>query len=292
MHRTLDEVTPEDAAHIGGKAYNCARLRHAGFPVPDGLAIPSGASDSEIRSVVEAPWLAAQPGEALFAVRSSGLGEDSEGHSFAGIHETYLNVARDGLVDAVFRCRASGASQQAAAYRAARQLEGAGESGGNSATAHTSARIGVLVQRMVPAVASGVAFTVNPVSGADELVINAAPGLGEALVSGQVDPDEFIVGKRDGLVVSRRLGSAGLITTAPAISTPTLTAKQIADLAALLLRIEQHYGAPQDVEWCHDGRQFWIVQSRPVTAIHSGRSQAGPEVSSHSGPRASNARAA
>jgi rifampicin phosphotransferase len=96
--------------------------------------------------------------------------------------------------------------------------------------------VAVLVQCMVAAVRSGVAFTVNPVTGADELVIESVDGLGEALVSGRVNPDEQLLTKSD----------------------PS-------ELAKLIVRIEAFYGAPQDIEWCFDGRQYWIVQSRPVT---------------------------
>ena len=247
--KTLDAITPGDLPRVGGKAFNCARLKQAGFPVPDGLAIAGDATDAEIRRLATDPWLDSAPPRTRFAVRSSGIGEDSEGHSFAGIHETRLNVERDRLVDAVFECRGSGSSEQARAYRRARQLG-------------REARIGVLVQRMVPAVTSGVAFTINPVTGADELVINAGRGLGEALVSGLIDPDEFRIHKRDATVLSARIGSTGQRPTAVA----TLSASQLAELGALVTRIEQHYGVPQDIEWCHDGGQFWIVQSRPVTA--------------------------
>src|SRR5262247_2231699 len=177
MHRTLGEVTEADRARIGGKAYNCARLMQAGIPVPDGIVVAADATDEAVQALAGEPWLASQPAGALFAVRSSGLGEDSEGHSFAGIHETHLNVARDQIVEAVTVCRRSATSEQAAAYRRARGLAADG--------------IGVLVQLMVPAVTSGVAFTVNPITGADEIVINAAPGRGEALVSGLITPDEY-----------------------------------------------------------------------------------------------------
>ena len=245
----LDAIAPGDRARVGGKAFNCARLKQAGFPVPDGIVISSDATDAEIEALARDPWLDTVPAGTRFAVRSSGIGEDSAGHSFAGIHETHLNVERNQLVEAVLVCRRSGASDQSRAYRQARQLGG------------DEAQIAVLVQRMVPAVTSGVAFTINPVTGADELVINAARGLGEALVSGLIDPDEFRVSKRDGMVLSARPGSAenGIADVA------ALSAAQLATLGALLVRIEQHYGSPQDVEWCHDGEQFWIVQSRPVT---------------------------
>ncbi|HXI27379.1 MAG TPA: PEP/pyruvate-binding domain-containing protein, partial [Vicinamibacterales bacterium] len=249
--KTLDQIAADDLSRVGGKAFNCARLKQAGFPVPDGLVVPSDASDVAIRPLADA-WLAAKPPDAEFAVRSSGLGEDSAGHSFAGIHETHLNVARDQVVEAVLVCRRSAASEQARAYRQARHLGAA------------DARIGILVQRMVPAAVSGVAFTVNPTTGADEIVINAAPGLGEDLVSGRVDPDEYRVAKRDRALLSSRVGARAHAAAA------LLSAAQIAALADMLTRIESLYGAPQDVEWCHDGREFWIVQSRPVTAAPAG----------------------
>ena len=239
--RTLDEVTEADRPRIGGKAYNCARLKQAGIPVPDGLVVPTDATDDDIRQLAGDPWLTSQSSDALFAVRSSGIGEDSEGHSFAGIHDTHLNVARDQIVEAVMVCRRSASSDQAVAYRKARGLD------------DDAGRIGVLVQRMVPAATSGVAFTVNPITGADEIVINAAPGLGEALVSGLITPDEYRLRKSDLSLLSS--------STVSDTSDPS----DLAALGRLLIRIEKLYGAPQDVEWCHDGEQYWIVQSRPVT---------------------------
>jgi pyruvate,water dikinase len=236
--RTLDDITPTDQPRIGGKAYNCARLRRAGLPVPDGVVVPSDATDSDVRALPGHAWLASVPAGTRFAVRSSGLGEDSAGHSFAGIHDTQLNVDRDELVEAVLVCRRSAQSDQARAYRQARQLH------------DEAAHIGVLVQVMVPAVTSGVAFTVNPVTGADEIVINSAPGLGEALVSGRIAPDEYRVRKSDLSLLS---------------ATKVSDTSGTGELAGLVLRIERLYGAPQDVEWCHDGRQYWILQSRPVT---------------------------
>jgi len=242
--KRLDGITADDRPIVGGKAYNCARLTQAGIPVPDGLVISTETTDAEIQQLARDPWLASLPADALFAVRSSGIGEDSEGHSFAGIHDTHLNVARDQIVEAVLVCRRSAISEQAIAYRRARHLD------------EENGRIGVLVQRMVPAVTSGVAFTINPITGADEIVINAAPGLGEALVSGRIEPDEYRLRKSDLGVLSSR--------TVSEVS-DTSDTSDLAALGRLLIRIEQLYGAPQDVEWCHDGEQYWIVQSRPVT---------------------------
>jgi phosphoenolpyruvate synthase/pyruvate phosphate dikinase len=190
----LDAATAKDRARAGGKAFNCARLRQAGFPVPDGVIILSTASDADVATVAGHPWFDTQPRSASYAVRSSGIDEDGDGESFAGIHETYLDVPREHLADAVRRCRASALSAQALEYRRAKNIS------------TDDINIGVLIQLMVHPIAAGVVFTVNPVTGnSDEMVINSSWGLGEALVSGQVDPDEFVVAKQ-----TRRFAGAGL----------------------------------------------------------------------------------
>jgi phosphohistidine swiveling domain-containing protein len=247
---TLDRLTPDAAALAGGKAYNCARLKQAGLPVPDGLAVLSTATDADLRALGSHPWFDAQPAEATFAVRSSGIDEDGVGESFAGIHQTILEVRRADTLAAVAACRASGRSAAALEYRRTRGL------------ATDAIAMGVLIQRMIQPVTAGVAFTINPVSGAaSEIVINASWGVGEALVSGQIDPDELVVRKADGALLWSRIGEK----TDGSARTLSLTAEQIEELTQLLVGIENHFGAPQDVEWCHDGARFWIVQSRPVT---------------------------
>ncbi len=254
----LDEMTPADESRAGAKAYNCARLKQAGFRVPDGLVVLSTATGNELAALAAHPWFDRLPADTLFAVRSSAIGEDSSGQSFAGIHQTMLNVRRDEVGGAVASCRASARSSRALEYRRARGI------------AVDAIDMAVLIQRMIQPVAAGVAFTVNPVTGAaNEFVINSSWGLGESLVSGQVDPDEFVVRKSDRELLWRRLGEkAGGDRSA----TFSLTDSQVGELAAILTDIEHHYGAPQDVEWCHDGTDFWVVQSRPVT---TGRPPAG-----------------
>lgn len=263
--RSLDELTPDAAALVGGKAWNCARLKQRGFPVPDGLVIPAAAPAADVATIDRDPWFDRWPADQRYAVRSSGLGEDAPEQSFAGIHETRLNVPRAGLAQAVAACRASTQSARAAAYRKARHL-------GDHATAG-----GVLIQRMVDPVAAGVAFTIDPLTGAaDELVINSTFGLGVALVDGEINPDEIRVRKSDRQVVFYRVGQAGDgLQTVPTVdfrplpsSTPpggSLTTARIDALSTLLVAIEREYGSPQDVEWCDDGATMWIVQARPIT---------------------------
>ena len=201
--------------------------------------------------VADEPWFDQWPAEVRFAVRSSGIGEDGDGQSFAGIHQTFLDVPRADLADAVRRCRASGEAAQALDYRRAKGMS------------TDRIEMGVLIQRMIHPVTAGVAFSVNPVTGATgELVINASWGLGEALVSGQVDPDEFVVRKADGELLWTRLGDKG----GDGQHSASLTVAQVGAIARLLIDIERHYGAPQDIEWCHDGTGLWVVQSRPITS--------------------------
>jgi pyruvate,water dikinase len=251
---------------VGSKAYNCARLRQVGLPVPDGFAIPNNAMIDPIFHVELNKALNQFPEQTLFAVRSSASDEDSTKHSFAGIHETKLNVTRDGVAEAINACIASVKSQRAIAYRITLGLS------------IDNIKTGILVQEMIQPTVSGVAFTLNPVTGANnEMVINASWGLGEAIVSGQVEPDEFHLRKLDGIVLFARVGSklyrvlsrkgvSSLIETERQEQEKrTLTDEQLHNLAVLLRNIEKEYGSAQDVEWCHDGDQFWILQSRAVT---------------------------
>src|SRR6478672_516285 len=122
MLKPLDAITASDLPLVGGKAFNCARLRQAGFPVPDGLVVTIDTRDDDIPALMNHVWLASIPETIRFAVRSSGIGEDSAGHSFAGIHETQLNVPRERLIESVLACRRSGGTAAARAYREARQI--------------------------------------------------------------------------------------------------------------------------------------------------------------------------
>jgi rifampicin phosphotransferase len=245
VSKTLDQITRRDGALVGGKAFNCALLKQAGLPVPDGIVLTTEAMGLHPEGLGDLQqWLSRLPSDAQLAVRSSATDEDSAEHSFAGIHETRLNVAPDRVPDAIRVCWASVQSPQAMAYRRSRGLS----------TDHP--KTAVLIQKMVRAISSGVAFTVNPVTGLpEEMLVNSVWGLGESLVSGRVQPDEFRVRKSDRAVLSSEIAGPQ----------PSLNGQQLRELADLLLAIEDHYGSAQDVEWCRDGSQFWIVQSRPVT---------------------------
>lgn len=265
--KSLNDITTLDAYQVGGKALNCARLRQAGLPVPDGFVVLAGAEDDPGFGAEFDDLLWKLPAETLLAVRSSATDEDSANHSFAGIHATKLNVTRDGVAEAIRTCKESVRSREAMSYRHVLGLP------------TNDLAAGVLVQHMVQPISSGVAFTTNPLTGAaDELVINAAWGLGEAVVAGHIDADEFRIRKCDAALVARKIGDKShRVVVKNGVSkmveveegmrrVPALNAMQMDELTALILRIEQFFGVPQDVEWCFDGNQFWIVQSRPITA--------------------------
>jgi pyruvate,water dikinase len=242
--KSLDEIRAADAPYVGGKALNCAKLKQAGFPVPEGLVLTTEALGTSLEIPGLNEWLSGLPANALLAVRSSATDEDGATQSFAGIHETRLNVTPGEVPEAIRSCWNSVTSHQALAYR---QVQG---------LCTANPQTAVLVQRMIPAVVAGVAFTVNPITQSeDEIVINSAFGLGEALVSGQVDPDEFRIRKSD----------RQILMSATRTTPRSLTTDQLNELAEMLIKVERNFGSAQDVEWCHDGSQFWIVQSRPVT---------------------------
>ena len=182
------------------------------------------------------------------AVRSSATAEDLPGASFAGQHDTYLDVeGAEAVLEHVRRCWASLFTERAVAYRLRNGFD------------HRAARMAVVVQRMVDADAAGVLFTADPVTSNRRVTrIEAVPGLGEALVSGTVDADAYEV--RDGRIVDTTFATRDPDRAA-------LADAQVLELAALGRRIEAHFGCSQDVEWCVAGGAVQIVQSRPITTL-------------------------
>ena len=307
-----DEGGTEVAA-VGGKGANLGLLTIAGFRVPPGFTVATNAylefieangladriaqtvagldyGDAEgleresatIRQAIEqAPMpeqIAARIYEAYaglgdniyVAVRSSGTAEDTAAASFAGLHDTYLDIrGGDAVVDAVQRCWASMWTARAVAYRRTQGFD------------HATATIAVVVMAMVESDVSGVLFTANPRDGrTDELVVNASWGLGEAIVSGIVTPDEVtldlatlrvkktVLGTKE-VQVSRAPDGAGTVeepVPADKRSVPSLTDEQLVTLGDLGRRVMRHYGGlPQDTEWAMKDGEFYLLQARPVT---------------------------
>lgn len=290
----LDQEAP--ATLLGGKGANLSTLLRAGFPVPNGFVVTTDAyhryldahalreplaealrdgDDEAARALFDAPLpddVAAavvtawhQLGAGPVAVRSSGTAEDQPGASFAGQQDSFLNVHGDAEVcDAVRRCFRSLWNERAIAYRARRGI-------GADRVA-----IAVVVQQMVPADAAGVLFTTNPTNGrSDQVLLTAAPGLGETVVQGGAAD---VVAVEDGRVIEREVADkATMVVTADQgtreVPVPdaerheqAVTDEQAVELAALGLRVAEHLGGPQDVEWVVTSGVPVVVQARPVTA--------------------------
>ncbi|HTK65625.1 MAG TPA: PEP/pyruvate-binding domain-containing protein [Pseudonocardia sp.] len=222
-------------------------------------------------AIVAAYWKLGSGGSSYVAVRSSGTAEDLAGASFAGLHDTYLDIhGIDAMLDAVKRCWASMWTARATSYRATRGFD------------QQAARIAVVVQAMVPADVAGVTFTANPLTGAtDEIVVNASWGLGEALVSGIATPDEHILALPDLRVKDQRVGGkerrvvrdpsseSGTVTEdtpAPDRERLALTRDQLHGVGEMGRQVMAYYGGiPQDIEWALAGGHLYLLQSRPAT---------------------------
>ena len=262
----LREAT--DEAIFGGKAVQLGAGIRGGLPVPGGIALPARLVAAVAAADVAAMDLLADVGHTLagpLAVRSSAVGEDSEQASFAGQHVTRLNVhSWSALTEAVRAIWESARSDGALAYR--RRLGIMDEP-----------RIGVVVQTLVDPDVAGVLFTVNPLDGADERVIEAAWGLGEAVVAGLVTPDRYRV-SREGTVIERVAGAKSVAirprpdggtieqdVAAERASVLCLDDGHLQQLHGLATRCEDVFGGTQDLEWAFAGERLYLLQRRPIT---------------------------
>lgn len=277
----LGQANCDDTALVGGKVANLSRLA-AAYTVPTGFCVPTtalAAPDASftlpaaLRQGIAAAYqrLAEVSGDAAprVAVRSSAADEDGSAASFAGQHETYLNIAgSDAVMEAVARCWASAHTERAYDYRRQHGL--------------ATDRIGlaVLVQRLVPADVSAVVFSANPVTGErGEVVINASWGLGESIVGGTVTPDTYVVHRASGAVVERRIAEKRRMTVAIPGGTrevdvprflraaPALDGPHIAAMADLAASLERAMGWPVDIECALQGDRLSLLQCRPITTL-------------------------
>lgn len=261
----LDDAT--DDRLYGGKARELGAARRAGLPVPDGLAISAEYLDDMVadrRPPSElVDRLAAVPGP--YVVRSSGIGEDSAAASFAGQHQTVINVTDPSkVVSALERVHASARSDGALAYRDKLGIE-------------DPPQMGAVVQTLVDADRSGVMFTRNPVDGSDERVVEAAWGLGAAVVDGLVTPDSFRI-RPGGDVLERRAGRKQVrVEPAPNGGTTTvdvpepqwvqlcLTDDDLRALDRLAERCEAYRSGGHDIEWAFADDELALLQRRDIT---------------------------
>ena len=297
---------------VGGKGLSLAKMIQAGFPIPDGFHITTEAyrqfvvsnnlrakiltalkdvdtslpatlesastlisrlfADSSIPADIATAIATAyaELNRKSVAVRSSATAEDLPEASFAGQQETFLNIrGEDDLLDAVKKCWASLWTARAIAYRIKNNID------------QNTVALAVVVQEMVEAEAAGILFTANPINGhRDEMVINAAWGLGEAIVGGLVSPDTIVADKATGKVKSYDVAEKTLITVRTEKGTredpledvrrssKVMKEAEVVKLANIARRIESFYGKPQDIEWCRTDGHFYVVQSRPITTLN------------------------
>ena len=193
--------------------------------------------------------IADRAGDGVFAVRSSALEEDLTHASFAGLYETRLHVTRADLAAAVRQCFAACFDARLVVYKAKRHLDSAPS-------------FAAIVQRQVASDVSGVAFSLNPNNNDfDEMVVNAARGLGDKLVAGEVDPDQWVIDKVNGRTVESRVGARGGEPDASAC----LDDAQLAVVTNAVSAVESLFGLPVDVEWAFEGPRLYLLQARPIT---------------------------
>jgi pyruvate,water dikinase len=311
MHiKTFQKISRKDVGLAGGKGASLGEMLGAGIPVPPGFVVLASAFDrflmetnlkedleailakvnfkdvnsvdrasNEIRSLIAGEKMPtdlqkeiltyfARLKSPLVAVRSSATAEDSKVASWAGELESYLNTDKKTLLANVKKCWSSLFTPRAIFYRHEKKLH------------KTHVSVAVVVQAMVQSEISGIAFTVHPVTeDKNQMIIEAGWGLGEAIVSGSITPDSYVVHKHEHTLCEINLAEQKTMITklngknkVVAVkknlqNKQKLTGKQIIELAKLCLSVEKHWGFPVDIEWAFAHGKFYIVQSRPITTL-------------------------
>ena len=239
---------------VGGKAYNLDILTKNGVNVPKWCVVTSADDNFEVEK------------DKLYAVRSSAVGEDGSSNSFAGQMESFLYVKPEDIKVTIQHVINSANSDRIKFYREQNGL------------ADEDIKVGVIVQKMINSDVSGVAFSANPITGKwDEIVISSVFGLGEGLVSGELNADTYTVQENDikknitskpyKIVFDKEkgFGTKQIENTNPSAS--SLTDEQIKEISKEVKRIVDIYGKPQDIEWAYEGSKLYILQARPITTL-------------------------
>jgi len=310
--RTFDNLTMNDVPLAGGKGASLGEMTQAGLQVPPGFVVLSTTfekfvelsegmkeeidavldsvdhkvthtiedASERIQAIIQNTEISEeisleilkffdQLGVEFVAVRSSATAEDSSSAAWAGQLDTYLNTTRENLLKNVRRCWASLFTPRAIFYRFEKELQ----------KQHIS--VAVVVQKMVQSEVAGIAFSVHPVTrDRNQMIIEAGYGLGEAVVSGQITPDSYIVDKQDSTIIDINVseqekglfkkgidGNEWVNISEDLKERQKLTNEQVLVLAELIIKIEKHYGFPCDIEWAFEKEEFYITQSRPITTL-------------------------
>ena len=268
------DISKNDVKEVGGKGASLGEMTRANIPVPPGFVITTHVQEKYNKSIP--PKIEKEILEAFddletqrVAVRSSAIAEDSSSASWAGQLESYLNITREKLINSVRECWNSIQSERALSYAADQNLS------------KDKLLVAVVVQKMVDSEISGVLFTVNPITkNKNEMMIESGFGLGEMIVQGMITPDNFVVDKNSFEIKNNTLNTQetmlvfqdGQSKEVPVPKNkrfkPSLSEIQIKELTNLGMKIEKHYGLPQDIEWAIDeNNKIWIIQSRPITTL-------------------------
>ncbi len=270
----LSDVNNRYLYLVGGKAASLGELISTGLPIPPGFVITTNCYKkfknqgfpAEVKELILKAF--DDLGSERVAVRSSAIGEDSKGASWAGQLETYLNTSKENLIETIRRCWESTYSERALAYASEKNID------------KNDLTIGVVIQKMIDSEVSGIMFTANPITNnKNQIMIEAGYGLGELLVQGIITPDNFLLDKKTFQILKSQIETQGTMLVyknGENIQVPVpeekknkaaLSEKQLIELARMGLVIEQHYSVPQDIEWAFEKGKFYIVQSRPITTI-------------------------
>jgi len=308
--RNFNSINKEDVGIAGGKGASLGEMIQSGIPVPDGFVILSNAferfledtdlnveidaaldkvnteeihtieeASEKIQALINSAKISKEItdeilkefkklGAKFVAVRSSATSEDSASAAWAGQLDTYLNTLKKDLLENVKKCWASLFTPRAIFYRFEKELH------------KEKISVAVVIQKMIESEESGIAFSVHPVTqDANQLIIEAGFGLGEAIVSGSITPDSYVVDKQDLHIIDINVNeqSKGLFKAKEGGNEwkelgergkkQVLSEKEIIELSKLIVKIEDHYGFPVDVEWAKEKGKFYIVQSRPITTL-------------------------
>jgi pyruvate,water dikinase len=309
--KPFSKIGKKDASIAGGKGASLGEMTQAGLKVPPGFVILAEAFDrfleetdltqeleaqlkkvnykdvnsvdgasSRIRALIAGAKMPTDLAKDIIsefkklkasfvAVRSSATAEDSSAASWAGELETYLNTTDKTLLDNVKKCWSSLFTPRAIFYRHEKKM------------LKTKVSVAVVVQKMVDSEISGIAFTVHPVTqDRNQMIIEAGYGLGEAIVSGSVTPDSYVLEKKELSIIDINIseqerqiikGLKGGVKWVPVLKSlqgkQKLSGRQIIELAKICLAIENHYKFPCDIEWAQEKGKFYITQSRPITTL-------------------------
>jgi len=260
---SFSETTPLEVA--GCKGHNLARMWQSGLPVPPGFCITCDGMDRLTSSGLSQAL--SELGASAFAVRSSAIQEDNTHDSFAGILLSQLNITTTaGVLSAIEDIRVSTLAPAAAGYSRRRNVA-------------SLVRIASIVQSFIPAEASGVLFMRDPLSGADQIVVEASWGLGPGIVEGLVRPDRWVI-SNGGKIISSQIadkdvavvpkdtgGTMEVPVDAARRRRPCLAAALLQELLRFAAECERLFGGPQDIEWATSDNRVWLLQSRPITSL-------------------------